>query len=143
MDCPCPHIILIDRYLFGRLLHLFVTAAEQECQMLSLLCVVVVLPDLFYHLQSTPTFTPPDCLGLLVSLPPSLSSLLPIIPLVTSFSFLPLFSDDLDRKMQGERTGEILGNSTLPVVMLSYITSKPGSRDYQKIINNGKVKVRA
>lgn len=52
-----------------------------------------------------------------------------------------LFRDDLDRKLQAERTAEILGNSTLPVVMVSYITNPPGSRDYKRIIQHGKVKV--
>ena len=47
----------------------------------------------------------------------------------------------MDRKLQAERTAEILGNSTLPVVMVSYITNPPGSRDYKRIIQHGKVKV--
>ena len=49
--------------------------------------------------------------------------------------------DELDRKLQAERTAEILAGSAHPVVMLSYITNPPGSRDYWKIINGGNVKV--
>lgn len=52
-----------------------------------------------------------------------------------------LSRDDLDRKLQAERTAEILADSAHPVVMLSYITNPTGSRDYWKIINDGKVKV--
>lgn len=48
--------------------------------------------------------------------------------------------DELDRKLQAERTAEILAGSAHPVVMLSYITNPPGSRDYWKIINGGNVK---
>jgi hypothetical protein len=47
----------------------------------------------------------------------------------------------LDRKLQAERTAELLAGSTHPVVMLSYITNPPGSRDYKKIVNGGNVKV--
>ena len=49
--------------------------------------------------------------------------------------------DVLDRKLQAERSAEILANSTYPVVMLSYITNPPGSRDYKTIVNRGNVKV--
>lgn len=49
--------------------------------------------------------------------------------------------DVLDRKLQAEHSAEILANSTYPVVMLSYITNPPGSRDYKTIVNRGNVKV--
>ena len=50
-------------------------------------------------------------------------------------------SDVLDRKLQAEKSAEILSTTPNPVVMLSYITNPPGSRDYLKIINSGRVKV--
>lgn len=52
-----------------------------------------------------------------------------------------LSSDELDRKLQAEKSAEILANSTYPVIMLSYITNPPGSRDYKRIVNHGRVKV--
>ena len=51
-------------------------------------------------------------------------------------------SDDLDRKLQAQATAEILSNSSHPVVMVSYITNKHGSRDYNTITSGGGVKVR-
>ena len=53
----------------------------------------------------------------------------------------PHHSDVLDRKLQAEKSAEILSTTPNPVVMLSYITNPPGSRDYLKIINSGRVKV--
>ena len=50
-------------------------------------------------------------------------------------------SDVLDRKLQAEKSAEILSTTPDPVVMLSYITNPPGSRDYLKIVNSGRVKV--
>ena len=47
----------------------------------------------------------------------------------------------LDRKLQAEKSAEILSNTTHPVVMVSYITNKPGSRDYKRITDYGRVKV--
>ena len=49
--------------------------------------------------------------------------------------------DDLDRKLQAQRTAEILANATNPIVMLSYITNRHGSRDYTTIVEKGNVKV--
>ena len=53
----------------------------------------------------------------------------------------PCRSDVLDRKLQAEKSAEILSTTPDPVIMLSYITNPPGSRDYLKIVNSGKVKV--
>ena len=53
----------------------------------------------------------------------------------------PCCSDVLDRKLQAEKSAEILSTTPDPVIMLSYITNPPGSRDYLKIVNSGKVKV--
>jgi len=49
--------------------------------------------------------------------------------------------DVLDRKLQAEKSSEILSSTPNPVIMLSYITNPPGSRDYLKITNSGRVKV--
>lgn len=49
--------------------------------------------------------------------------------------------DDLDRKLQAKTTAEILANATNPIVMLSYITNRHGSRDYNTIVEKGNVKV--
>ena len=58
--------------------------------------------------------------------------------LLTLFLFS---SDDLDRKLQAQTTAEILANAAHPIVMLSYITNRHGSRDYNTIVNGGNVKV--
>lgn len=55
---------------------------------------------------------------------------------------LPIPRDVLDRKLQSERSAEILSNATHPLVMVSYITNKPGSPNYNTIVNQGRVKVR-
>lgn len=55
--------------------------------------------------------------------------------------FTRVLRDDLDRKLQAQHTAEILAGSTHPIVMLSYITNRHGSRDYMKITNDGNVKV--
>lgn len=47
----------------------------------------------------------------------------------------------MDRQLQAETTADILSNATNPVVMLSYITNPPGSRDYRRIVEQGRVKV--
>ena len=59
--------------------------------------------------------------------------------LVTHFQFHS--RDVLDRQLQAETSASILGNTTNPVVMLSYITNPPGSRDYKRIVEHGRVKV--
>ncbi len=56
-------------------------------------------------------------------------------------SFLHTNRDRLDRKLQAERTAEILANSTHPLVMLSYVTSKPYTPEYQRIVDHGNVQV--
>ena len=71
----------------------------------------------------------------------SLSLSLPPLSLPLPLSPSPSLSDELDRKLQAEMTAEILANSTNPIVMLSYITNPPGSRDYWKIVKDGQVKV--
>ena len=55
--------------------------------------------------------------------------------------FCVFSSDDLDRKLQAQTTAEILANATNPIVMLSYITNRHGSRDYRTIVDGGNVKV--
>ena len=52
------------------------------------------------------------------------------------------FRDVLDRQLQAEKSASILSNTTNPVVMLSYITNPPGSRDYRRIVDYGRVKVK-
>ena len=54
-----------------------------------------------------------------------------------------LCRDDLDRQLQAQTTAEILANVTNPIVMLSYITNRHGSRDYKTIVEKGNMKVRA
>ena len=49
--------------------------------------------------------------------------------------------DDLDRKLQAQATAELLANATNPIVMLSYITDRHGSRDYKTIVEKGNVNV--
>ena len=61
---------------------------------------------------------------------------------VYNLSFIfNFFRDILDRQLQAETSASILSNTTNPVVMLSYITNPPGSRDYRRIVEHGRVKV--
>lgn len=55
---------------------------------------------------------------------------------------LPLLRDELDRKLQSEFMANVLARAVNPVVMAGYLTNKPHSRDYKKIVESGKVKVR-
>ena len=55
---------------------------------------------------------------------------------------LPYPRDELDRKLQAEFTGDVLARAVNPIVMISYITNKPHGRDYKRIVEHGKVKVR-
>ena len=54
---------------------------------------------------------------------------------------LSLSSDVLDRQLQSEFTANVLARAVHPIVMLGYLTSKPRSTNYNKIIESGKVKV--
>ena len=56
---------------------------------------------------------------------------------------LPSPRDELDRKLQAEFTGDVLARAVNPIVMISYITNKPHGRDYKRIVEHGKVKVRS
>ncbi|KAL4230433.1 Protein cwh43 [Mactra antiquata] len=47
--------------------------------------------------------------------------------------------DRLDRKLQAEYLANELRESENPVVFLGYVTSKPGSNEYLKLINDGNV----
>ena len=53
-----------------------------------------------------------------------------------------VYRDVLDRKLQAEFTGEVLARAVHPIVMISYLTNKHHGRDYQRIVQSGKVKVR-
>ncbi|XP_064404769.1 PGAP2-interacting protein-like isoform X2 [Halichondria panicea] len=47
--------------------------------------------------------------------------------------------DNLDRKLQAHAVAELLANATNPIVMLSYVTDRHGSRDYKTIVEKGNV----
>ena len=49
--------------------------------------------------------------------------------------------DELDRRLQAEYTGEVLGRAVHPVVLLSYLTHDPHGVGYQTITDRGRVKV--
>lgn len=76
---------------------------------------------------------------LLFTMSPCSSSFFTVFPpcFLLYLSFLD--SDELDRRLQAQRSVQILANSTHPVVMLSYITTKPGTKDYNAITRVVKV----
>ena len=75
--------------------------------------------------------------------PPHLSAN-PCCPTPPFFLPHPLsacYRDELDRKLQVERSAELLSNASSPVVVLSDITTPSGSRDYLTLTEHGRVKV--
>ncbi|KAH3855295.1 hypothetical protein DPMN_097860 [Dreissena polymorpha] len=48
--------------------------------------------------------------------------------------------DKLDRKLQAEYLARLLRESENPVVFMGYVTSKPGSNEYQELIQRGNMK---
>ncbi|XP_052283467.1 PGAP2-interacting protein-like [Dreissena polymorpha] len=48
--------------------------------------------------------------------------------------------DKLDRKLQAEYLAKLLRESENPVVFMGYVTSKPGSNEYQELIQRGNMK---
>ncbi|EDO47830.1 predicted protein [Nematostella vectensis] len=48
--------------------------------------------------------------------------------------------DDLDRQLQAQELARIMDESPNPVVFLGYVTSAPGSRDYNVLLKKGRVK---
>jgi len=60
-----------------------------------------------------------------------------IFEYATKFDY---FRDDLDRRLQAKALAELCAKSENPVVFLGYVTSRPGSRDYQKLVDDGRMK---
>eukprot|EP00794_Sanderia_malayensis_P007604 gene7604-8444_t len=48
--------------------------------------------------------------------------------------------DDLDRQLQAEKLATVTDASPNPLVFLGYVTSAPGSRDYLKLLEAGRLK---
>uniref|UniRef100_T1JCG1 PGAP2-interacting protein n=1 Tax=Strigamia maritima TaxID=126957 RepID=T1JCG1_STRMM len=48
--------------------------------------------------------------------------------------------DNLDRQLQAEYLSNLTARSHNPVILLAYVTSAPGSRDYQKFLSKGRLK---
>ena len=48
--------------------------------------------------------------------------------------------DDLDRKLQAEKLSSVMDRSAHPMIFLGYVTSRPGSRDYKRLTNAGRMK---
>uniref|UniRef100_H2ZJA9 PGAP2-interacting protein n=1 Tax=Ciona savignyi TaxID=51511 RepID=H2ZJA9_CIOSA len=48
--------------------------------------------------------------------------------------------DDLDRRQQAAKLSQLCSESRNPVVFLGYVTSSPGSRDYNKLTRDGRMK---
>lgn len=47
--------------------------------------------------------------------------------------------DDLDRRLQARKLAQLCNDTPNPVVFLGYVTSKPGSRDYRHLIEQGRL----
>jgi len=55
-------------------------------------------------------------------------------------SLIDFHSDNLDRQLQAQELSRLCDQAKNPVVFLGYVTSLPGSRDYRRLTQQGRMK---